>query len=143
MRVEEVPVLPRLPPGDAVLGHLPGREHHQAPLAVDRVPVHVHVGELVVGPDPLELEVGLAEHVRVPQPDVVDDGPVALDLLSGQFGLRREGARLDAIDPVRRPPAELDVARDVLLLPLEFLGRDLEPLHGGGEDRPGHDGGEG
>ena len=69
---------------------LAGRQHHLLIRAVELVAIDVHVMELVVGPDLLQLSVGVHQRLPVPQPDVVDGRAVVLERLEGEVLFRRE-----------------------------------------------------
>jgi hypothetical protein len=74
------------PPWAAVLPvgvDLADRDHHLAPVAVDRVAVDVDVGEVVVLGDGLEVADAGPQHLGVPEADVVDRRPVGLQVLGG------------------------------------------------------------
>ena len=107
--------------------HLPCRQHDLPVLAVDRVPVHVDVGELVIGPDLLELGEAREQRPVVPEPDVLDGEAVTLERRRGQPLLGGEIVLLDRVEPVRLS-RHADVALDVRALGDELVGRDLEAL---------------
>ena len=115
-----------------LIGQLPRREHDLPQLAVDRVPVHVDVGELVVGADLLELGEAREERPVVPQPDVLDGEAVALERGRRELLLGGELLLLDRGEPVGLP-GHANVVLDVRPLGHQLVGGDLEALE---ERRP-------
>ena len=84
-------------PGAGVVGEERGvdlarGEHHLAASAGQVVAIDVDVVELVVGADQLQLAVGVEQRLRVPEPDVLEGGPVALDGGGVELLLRPETA---------------------------------------------------
>ena len=67
------------------------RQHHLLIGAAQPIAVDVHVEEFVVGPDLLELRVGVHQRLPVPQADVVDGRAVGLERGEAQPFLRRKG----------------------------------------------------
>ncbi len=72
-----------------------GRKHHLLIRAAKVIAIDVHIIELVIGPDLLQLRVGIHQRLPVPQPDVVDGRAVVLERLERQSLLRREGLDRD------------------------------------------------
>ena len=69
-------------------------------LAVDGIPVVVHVDKFVVGADFLELAVGGEERDMIPEADVLDGQLVAPQVFQGQGVLGGEFPVLDGVQPV-------------------------------------------
>ena len=85
MGVDEVPVDPGIGLGRQLIDHqFPGRQHDLPVLVSDEISVHVHVVEIVVEPDGLDLLVGLQQGALVPDADVLDRGIVLFQVLSVQ-----------------------------------------------------------
>ena len=106
---------------------LAGREHHALIRAVEPVAVDVHVMELVVGADLLQLRVGIHQRLPVPQPDVVDGRLVGLERLEGEVLFGGEGLRRDLTEIVSLL-GQRDVALDVGLLQLQLVRFDEHAL---------------
>ncbi len=124
-----------------------GRDHDLAVLAVDHVAVVVHVDELVVGPDLLELPVGLQQRRIVPEAHVLDREVVAPQILAGQVLLGGEVPLLDVVELVGHAGV-LDVPLDIGPLEDDLVGDDLEFLDDGRvdpapEDEEGRKGADG
>jgi hypothetical protein len=105
------------------IGELAGREGHLTVLPVHDVAAHVHVAELVVGADLLELAVGGEERPVVPQPDVLDREVVPLERGQVQVVLGREVLLHDAVQRIRLA-GHPDVVLDVGPLEVELVGLD-------------------
>ncbi len=114
-------------------------------LAVDRIPVNVHIGELVVRAERLVLLVHRPHDAIVPDPDVAQGRLFRSQLGHVDRVLTCELARLHFIQPKTRP-SHVDVASDVLLLAPELVRLDEHALdrdrkqrrddHGEHEPRP-------
>ena len=115
----------------------PAREGHLAVCAIDLIAVHVDVEEGVVGPQFLQLLVGVEERAGVPQPDVVDREAVGGEVLLGQALAHGEGSGRHVGD-TEGEPRGLDVLLDVLPLRLDLVRRDPVLLQHGRVDLPGH-----
>ena len=126
--VGQVQVLPgpgRL--GQPVGVDLADRDHHLAVVLADLVAVDVDVGEVVVLGDGLEVADARAQHLGVPQADVVERRPVGLEgrrgeVVGGRELLDRHPAQ------VERLVGGVDVLLDVGPLAGQLLGLDPEPL---------------
>jgi hypothetical protein len=91
VRERHVAVDPGLGVGGKQRGlELARRQHHLLIDAVEPVAIHVHVMKAVIGPDLLQLRIGIHQRLPVPQPDVVDRRLVGLQGLDGEVLLRRE-----------------------------------------------------
>ncbi len=117
--------------GQIVHLQLPRGHHHLPVFAVEGVAVDVHVHELVVEPDFLELLVDRVQRPPIPQPDVFKQILVFPRRLSGKVFLKRVFPLLDLfqIEPLS---GEFDVVGDV-----EFLEGDFVGLHPQGLKRHG------
>ena len=129
VRVDEVLVDPR----SRVLAQLLDVQfsHRQRDLAqatVERVAVHVHVRKGVVGADLLELLVGSAQRLPVPQPHVVENVGISLQLLGGQVACDPVVGLLDVLQAVG-VAGKADVMLDVRPLQRQFIGLHGEALH--------------
>ena len=114
--------------GQAFGGELPGRQAHLPVLAVDPIAVVVHVHEIVVGADDLELPVGLEQRLVVPQPNVLRGLFVLLQRLGGQVLQGRELLLFHPVDPVGHAGV-LDRVFDVGALLADLVGGHLEGLN--------------
>ncbi len=121
---------------------LPGREHDLEVLVAHGIAVVVHVAEPVVGPDLLELAVGLEQRVLVPEPDVPDGGQVPADVGKGQRVVRCKRPGLDVLEPVAEP-RHPDMVLQEGPFEHELVRRDLEALDQGGIDAQPEDRGPG
>ena len=110
---------------------LAGRQHHLAHATVDVVAVVVHRDEVVVRPDDLQLAEGLQQRLMIPEPDVVDGLPIALDIRAGEFGVATQLTIVDAVERERLARGQ-DVVLDVGSLADLLVGRDDEALDEGG-----------
>ena len=63
------------------------------------VAVVVHVDELVVGPDFLELAVGVQKRRVVPEADILDGRVIAPDVCQGEVLVRGEFPVFDSSSP--------------------------------------------
>ena len=106
-------------------------QHHLPGLPVELVPVVVHVDELVVGADLLELTVRVERGPVLPQADVLDGRVVLPQDGGGEVLLGRERSRLDAVEPVGAVGGG-DRPLDVGPLGHDLVGGDPEPLDDGG-----------
>ena len=133
MGVEQVPVLPggRWKLG---VGQLPGGQHDLAVLTVDHVPVLVHAGEIVVGPDLLELLVRTPERTLVLDLEVVDGRDVVLYVPCRQVFLDLEGHLVNLFQAVCLQRI-IDTVLDVRRLPVVLVGRHHEILDESGIHR--------
>ena len=95
--------------------------------------------ELVVGPNLLQLSVGIHQRLPVPQPDIVDGRLVGLERLEGEILFHREGFDRDLMEIVGLL-GEVDVALDVGLLQLQLVGFDEHDLKQRGEHHSQHQG---
>ena len=106
-------------------------QHHLPGLSVQLVPVVVHVHELVVRADLLELAVGIQRGAVLPEADVLDGGVVRAQDRGAEVLLGRERARLDPVEPVG-PVGGRDRPLDVGALGHDLVGRHAKPLDDGG-----------
>ena len=80
VREEHMAVDPRLGVGGSSAGlELAGRQHHLLIGAVELIAIDIHVMELVVGSDLLQLSVRIHQRLPVPQANIVDGRPVGLE----------------------------------------------------------------
>ncbi len=113
--------------GQLVDAQFAGADHDLTHAAVDLVAVDVDVGEVVVGPDLLDLAERVLQRAPVPQADVVERRAVAR-------GVDRLDARLDRKRALRDPvQAErllrhLNVVRDVRAFLTSSFGFTMKPL---------------
>ena len=112
--------------GQGVHIDLARREQELLDLAVDLVAIDVHVREAVVEPQGLQLGNRVGVGLFVPQPDVVDQRRVGLDVQRGRIA-QLEKLLLARVDGVGLPRG-LDVAFDVLSLQLQFVRPHIERL---------------
>ena len=105
---------------------LAGREEQLLDLVVDLVAINVHVGEAVVQPQGLDLSDGIGVSLFVPQANVVDQCRVRLYIERRSLAERKE--LLPAIVQGIGLARGLDMALDVLLLQLQFVGADVQCL---------------
>ena len=115
------------PAGKAGGVQLPRREHDLPVLPVDRVPIVVHAGEVVVGADLLELAERVEQRPLVPQRDVLDRRGIALEVGARQ---PRIAGQPPLLDPIQRERVArgLDVVHDERRLAHLLVRRDDEPL---------------
>lgn len=99
-----------------------------------RVPIEVDVGEVVVGPDLLDLPQRVLQRPPVPQPDVVQCLAVAGEVEGLHGGLGGERALLHLVEGERHP-READVVGDVRALPDELVRLHHEAGHVPRRDR--------
>ena len=86
-----MPVDPRLRIGGEECGlELPGRQHHLLIGTVEPIAIHVHVPELVVGPDLLQLSIRGHQRLLIPEPNVVDGRLIGLERVERQVLLDGE-----------------------------------------------------
>ncbi len=127
--VGEVEVDPRAALRGQELGiEFPRRHVDLAVAAVHLVAVDRHAREPVVRPQALQLLIGRPQDAPVPEADVVEGARLALEVLQGEVAGGGELADLDLVQAVgvlRRA----DVVAEVLLLQVEFVRDDVEPLH--------------
>ena len=133
MRVREVFVDPD-PTREVLVGQFARREHDLTVLAVDHVPVVVHVHEIVVGPDLLELPVGGEQGPVVPEPHVFDRQVVADKVGRSQLPLGGEHLLLDVGQAIGQP-READILRDVRPFHHALVRHNLEAVHKLGVER--------
>ncbi len=100
---------------------LPGGEHHLAVGSVKGVAVNVHVLEIVIGPDFLELFVGTQKRPVVPEADILDDVFVVVDVGPVYGGFRGVVHHLQRIEAIGFERARY-VVPDVGFFFLEFVG---------------------
>ena len=112
---------------ELLVGQFPRRQHHLPVVAVDLVAVGVHVHELVVGADLLELRVGGKQRLVVPQPDVLDGAVVLLQVFRRQHFVHREFLGLHPVEAVGMP-GRAYVAFDVGRLRHQLVGNHVELL---------------
>jgi len=104
------------------------RRQHELPiLPVDDVAVVVHVLELVVGPDLLQLREGAQQWAVVPEPDVLEGDLVARQRARVEVLVGGELLLLDAVEPVSGA-GHPDVGLDVRPLGLQLVGRHAQAL---------------
>ena len=103
------------------------RQQHLLIGAIQPIAVDIHVQELVIGPDFLELGIGVLQRPPVPQPDVVDGRAVGLERGEAQPFLDRERFHRDLLQVVGLP-RRCDVARDIGRLQIEFARLHIEAL---------------
>src|SRR5947209_646310 len=108
-------------------------QHHLPLFARDDIAVHVNVSKIVVGPDSLNLRERVFQGVPIPQPNVVQRGPVGLQIKSFSRSFSVEIALLDAIDAegAARPG---NVLFDIWSLATDFIRLDDEVGYVGGND---------
>ena len=131
MRVAEVGVFPvlrfRRQQADIVF---PGGEIHLLQAAVDHVAVDIHVGEMVVGADTLQLLIDVIQEFRIPHWNVVQVRPQfrVQDIL-----VRHAGRYVDVSDvvEVKRGQGGVDVVLHELTLGLDRVRLDDEAVDGG------------
>ena len=106
---------------------LAGRQHDLTVLPVDQVAVVVDGGEIVVGTDLLKLSERVEQRPVVPERNVVDGGPVALEIGAGEVGLSGEWPFDHGVEAERcaRGP---EVVTDEWGFTHLFVRRDHEPL---------------
>ena len=129
VRVDHAEVDPAVGLRVAVDRELAARQHHLAQVTVDDVAVRVHVDEVVVLADDLELVHRRLQRTVVPQARVGERVRLVAECRLGERGGPVVGAWLPLVEPVgelRHP----DVVRDVLLF-LHVLVR----VHGQALDR--------
>ncbi len=115
------------------VGQLPRGQHDLQVLVVHGVAVVVHILEVVVGPDLLQLAVGLEQRLLVPEPDVLDRGQVLPDIREGQLLVRGKGLEFHVLQAVAKA-GELDMACDIGQFEHALVRRDLEALDRRGID---------
>ena len=103
------------------------RQQHLLIGAAQPIAVDIHVEELVVGPDLLELGIGVHQRLPVPQADVVDGRAVGLERGEAQPFLDRERFHRDLLQVVGLP-RQGDVARDIGRLQLQLARLHVEAL---------------
>ena len=114
------------------------RQHHLLIGAVQPIAVDVHVEEFVIGPDLLELGVGVHQRLPVPQPDVVDGRAVGLERGEAQPFLGRERLHRDLLQVVGLP-RQGDVALDIGRLELQLARLHGEAIEQRGKQPGDHD----
>ena len=101
MREQHVPIDPCLSVRREQRGvELAGRQHHLLVGSVEPVPIHIHVPELVVGPDLLQLSIGRQERQLIPQPDIVDRRLIGLERGGREVLLDRKRSGGDVMEIV-------------------------------------------
>ena len=101
------------------------------------VTIHIHIMELVVGPNFLQLTVGIHQRLPVPQPNVVNGRLVGLERLESETLFDREGFDRDLMEIIRLL-GEVDVPLDVGLLQLQFVRFHEHELKQRGEHQSQH-----
>ena len=118
-------------PGLGTLGKLRrqlARRQHRLAVAVGQpVAVHVHVVELVVEPDLLDLAEGPKERTVVPEPDVADGVAVVGEVAHRKARLGRIVAFGNAVD-AEGPAGEGDVVLKVGPLASELVRIDIDRM---------------
>ncbi len=112
---------------------LPRGQHDLAARAADRVAVHIHLVEVVIRPDFLELLVAPEQRSFVPDADVAEGFRLARQIVPGDRRRRDDRLRLHRIQAVglqRRGDAALDIGS----FPGELVGFDDEALDERRED---------
>jgi hypothetical protein len=116
---------------------LAGRQGHPLIDATQPVTIHIHIVELVIGPNLLQLSVRIHQRLPVPQPNVVNGRLVGLERLEGKALFHREGFDRDLMEIIRLL-GEVDVPLDVGLLQLQLVGFHEHELKHRGERQSQH-----
>ena len=120
--------------GQVFQAQLPGCQKHLLVHVVDRIAVHVHGGELVIGAQLLELLVDVLEHFPVPDRDIAQ-----AELHLG--GSEIPGDFLNAVFPPLHPvkvigrQGGLNAFFNIRFFPGNFVGLDDVLLHQVGQKR--------
>ena len=108
-------------------------QHHLPLFARDDIAIHVNIGEVVIGADGLNLRERVLQSVPIPQANVVQRGPVGLQIKSFSRSLSVEIALFDAID-AKGAAGPGNVLFNVRRLATEFIRLDDEVGYVGGND---------
>ena len=104
------------------------RQHDLAVFTIDHVAIVVHIHEVVVGADLLELAIGGQQRAVVPEANVLDGQIVAGQHRGAELLLGGEHLFLDLMEPVGQPRV-LDVLLDVRPLQHAFVRHDLKAMN--------------
>ena len=110
-------------------------QHHLPLFARDDIAIHINVSEIVVGANSLDLRERILQSVPIPQANIVQRGPVGLQIKSFSRSLSVEIALLDAIDS-KGAAGPGNVLFKLRRLATEFVGLDDEVGYVGGNDDP-------
>ena len=113
-------------------------QHHLALFTRDYIAINVNVSEIVIGADSLNLRERVLQSVPIPQANVVERGPVGLQIKSFSRSLSVEIALLDAID-AEGAAGPGNVLFDVRRLSTQFIRLDDEVGYVGRNDDPSND----
>jgi len=105
----------------------PSRKHHLLITGVEPVAIDVRREELVIGPDLLQLRIGIPQRLQIPQADVVDGRAIGLERGERQVLLGRERLDRDLRQTIG-VPRHRNVVGDVGRLKLQLVRFDIEAL---------------
>src|SRR5439155_3182349 len=100
--------------------------------------IHVNIGEIVIGANSLDLRERVFQGVPIPQANVVQRGPVGLQIKSFSRSLSVEISLLNAID-AEGAACPGNVLFDVRRLSTQFIRLDDEVGYVGRNDDPSND----